>query len=198
MMDTGFVIVVSGLPRSGTSMMMRMLEAGGLPVLTDGIRKPNEDNPFGFYEFESAKRLKDEPSWLASETGKAVKVIYALLYYLYERQSYKVILMERNVEEVLAFQRRMLQRLGRDEGDLGRAPVQAVVAAFQSEIDNVQQWMRGQPNITSLTVNYRDVLASPRAVALAIRDFIGIDLDTGAMSTVVDASLYRQRIPLRS
>ena len=104
------IIIVSGLPRSGTSMMMRMLEAGGIPPLIDNLRRPNEDNPGGYYEFEPVKRTKQDPSWLTTAGGKVVKMVYRLLYDLPTGYEYRVIMMRRTLEEVLASQEAMLKR----------------------------------------------------------------------------------------
>ena len=115
--DNKFITIVSGLPRSGTSMMMRMLEAGGMPVITDNLRTADDDNPRGYFEFEPAKKTKDDPSWLNAAEGKAVKMIYKLLYDLPDRLEYRVLIMRRNMQEVLTSQRKMLDRMGilRDE-----------------------------------------------------------------------------------
>jgi hypothetical protein len=174
-------------------MMMRILQAGGLPVLTDDIRKPDEDNPHGYYEFEPAKRLKEDSSWLVNATGKAVKIIYALLYHLEQSQRYKIILMERDLEEVLASQRAMLNRLGRDGGALGRVSTTEAAAAFRREMDRVEIWLRRQQNIDLLKMHYREVLSKPREKVLELQRFLDSDLDLRAMESVVDWSLYRRR-----
>jgi hypothetical protein len=107
------IVVVSGLPRSGTSMMMKMLEAGGIPVLTDYEREADEDNPKGYFEFERVKNLKDgDDAWLPQAKGKVVKVIAALLTDLPSSYEYEVIFMRRAMPEILASQRQMLIRRG--------------------------------------------------------------------------------------
>src|SRR5882724_6754601 len=108
--DRDFITVVSGLPRSGTSMMMRMLEGGGLPVMADGIRTADDDNPRGYYEFEPVKRLNRETSWLPAAYSKAIKIIYIHLYNLPSEHRYKVLFLERSLDEVIASQRAMLER----------------------------------------------------------------------------------------
>src|SRR5687767_1046860 len=110
------ITVVSGLPRSGTSMMMRMLEAGGIPVLIDNVRQPDEDNPAGYYEFEQVKQVRDNTQWLPSARGKTVKMVYRLLYDLPSQFDYRVIFMRRNLDEVLASQQKMLERKGKAGG----------------------------------------------------------------------------------
>src|SRR5687768_8758894 len=109
------IVVVSGLPRSGTSMAMKMLEAGGLSVVTDGLRTPDEDNPKGYYEDERVKRLHKEPdkTWLHEARGKVVKIISFLLKSLPPDHNYKVVLMQRNLREIVASQNKMLARLGK-------------------------------------------------------------------------------------
>ena len=91
--ETESVTVVSGLPRSGTSMMMRILEAGGMDVLTDQIRTADVDNPRGYYEFEPVKKTKDDPSWIPEAAGKAVKMVYQLLYDLPDGFHYQILMM---------------------------------------------------------------------------------------------------------
>src|SRR2546428_1479705 len=112
MKEQQFITIVSGLPRSGTSMMMRMLDAGGLPVLVDNIRKADDDNPYGYYEFEPVKRLSSDSSWLREARGKAFKMVYALLYELPKDYDYRVIVMQRKMDEIIASQRAMLCRQG--------------------------------------------------------------------------------------
>src|SRR5208282_6104712 len=105
--DRDFVVIVTGLPRSGTSLLMQMLCAGGLPVLTDGVRKADEDNPYGFYELEAVKRTKSDASWLSGATGRVVKMVYRLLYDLPPNRHYRVVFVRRRMEEILASQRTM-------------------------------------------------------------------------------------------
>ena len=108
------ITIVSGLPRSGTSLMMQMLDSGGMEVVTDNIRPPDEDNPKGYYEFEKAKKIKEDPSWLKDMRGKAFKIVSMLLYDLPADEKYKVIFMKRNMDEILSSQNKMLERLGQN------------------------------------------------------------------------------------
>ena len=104
------ITIVSGLPRSGTSMMMRMLEAGGMEVVTDNIRKANGDNPHGYFEFEKVKKIKEDSSWLDETFGKVFKMVSMLLYELPSDKNYKIIFMKRNMKEIMASQRIMLKK----------------------------------------------------------------------------------------
>src|SRR3990167_393038 len=98
------IVIVSGLPRSGTSLMMQMLRAGGMSLLIDDQRPADADNPHGYWEYEPVKRLQHDNSWLPQAEGKAVKVVSALLQYLPPRHTYKIIVMHRPMQEVLASQ----------------------------------------------------------------------------------------------
>ncbi|MGC9357542.1 MAG: sulfotransferase [Anaerolineae bacterium] len=185
------VIVVSGLPRSGTSMMMKMLEAGGVEILTDHIREANIDNPKGYYEFERVKKLPDgDTEWLGEACGKAVKVISALLLHLPGDYNYKVLFMRRHMEEILASQRKMLIRRGEptDRVDDG-----AMAQMFEKHLGKVYAWMDEQPHVEYVDVDYNEVLADPRSVIAQVDRFLDVDLDTAVMAAVVDPSLYRQR-----
>lgn len=185
------VVVVSGLPRSGTSMMMKMLEAGGLPVLIDGLRSADSDNPEGYYEFERVKALdKGDTAWLADARGQAVKVISALLEFLPADQSYRVIFMHRQIEEVLRSQRKMLEHRGEATDAIGDAEIAAL---FAKHVDKVQGWLRQQPNFRVLDVNYNALLADPLPHVHTVNQFLGSGLDEQRMAEIVNPDLYRNR-----
>jgi len=186
------VLIVSGLPRSGTSMMMRMLEFGGLPVLIDEIRTPNEDNPNGYYEFEAVKQTRQDASWLGNAAGKVVKMVYRLLYDLPRGYDYKVIFMRRNTDEVLASQKKMLERNG-DAGinDISSAQISAL---FRRQLKEFKEWIEGQSNFSILEVDYNRTLEEPEAELERLNAFLGGRLDTRAMVEVVDQTLYRNRV----
>lgn len=184
------IIVVSGLPRSGTSMMMRILSAGGVPVMTDGIRQADEDNPVGYFEFERAKKVGEDASFLDEAGGKAVKLVYRLLYDLPDRHSYRVVFMKRELAEVVASQNIMLERRG--EGDKRIDDVK-VIQMFQKELDKVECWLEAQANFATVFVDYNQVIQEPRREVAPVNDFLGGMLDIEAMTGVVDPSLYRNR-----
>lgn len=190
MADPRFITVVSGLPRSGTSMMMRMLEAGGLPVLADHERSADADNPRGYYEFEPVKALSDDNSWLKEAQGRVVKVIYKLVYDLPPSHRYRVIFLERNLAEVLASQETMLARMGRGAGSLER---DELMPLFEREIIDFRSWAKTQEHLDICYLNYSGVIAEPRATAHRIAGFLNLDLDVDAMAAAVDPALYRQR-----
>lgn len=187
------VVVVSGLPRSGTSMMMRMLEAGGIPPLTDGEREANVDNPKGYYEFERVKKLdKGDTGWLPEAHGKAVKVISALLKHLPDDHTYKVLFMRRKLPEVLASQKKMLVRRGKDPDE---ASDEELTALFEKHLEHIEAWARAKPNVELLHVWYNEVLEAPEGPVDEVVRFLDRALDRDAMLAVVDPSLYRNRAP---
>lgn len=184
------VIIVSGLPRSGTSMMMKMLEAGGIEPLTDNLRTPDDDNPKGYYEFERVKQLAKDKEWLPEARGKAVKVISALLTHLPAGYRYKIIFMQRNMEEVLASQQKMLRRRGKTGEDI---PDAVMAAKFQKHLKEVSHWLENQSNIDLLYVKYNEVIDNPESLIAGINNFLSNTLEIEKMVNIVDRSLYRQR-----
>jgi len=171
-------------------MMMQMLEAGGVPVLTDNIRQADADNPRGYYEYEPVKQLSRDSSWLASADGKATKLVYLLLYDLPKSHNYRVILMERNLEEVIASQEAMLQRQGKQAGSLSGPQVMQL---FRRHLQELGDWLPRQDNFKVLRVSYNDIVKDPGTAVQEIDQFLGGGLDTTAMRDVLDISLYRQR-----
>ncbi|MEC8796507.1 MAG: sulfotransferase family protein, partial [Pseudomonadota bacterium] len=185
-----FVTIVSGLPRSGTSMMMRMLEAGGISPVVDGERKANADNPMGYYEFEPVKALKEDSSWVADSTGQAVKVIYKLVYDLPNNVPYRIVFMQRDIEEVLSSQEKMMRRDGLDPDTIGR---DLLYNLFQTDVMDFRRWAEVQGNIQIMYADYRRMVDEPEEMSRHIAEFLGQDLDIPAMASVVDPDLYRNR-----
>jgi hypothetical protein len=185
-----FVTIISGVPRSGTSMMMQMLEAGGMPVLTDNERSADEDNRKGYYELEAVKRTTKDASWLTEAPGRAVKVIYMLLYDLPADYRYRVLFVHRRLEEVLASQQEMLKRRGEKGADL---PPERMKAIFERQLEKVHDWLSEQQHFELLSLNYHDVLADPQQHAGTIAEFLGAGLNVESMANAVDRKLYRQK-----
>lgn len=182
--------IVSGLPRSGTSMMMRMLDTGGLPVMIDRIREADEDNPNGYYEFEAVKQTKEDPGWLEESDGKVVKMVYRLLYDLPENRTYNVLFMARDLDEVLASQRVMLERSGAGSDEITDDQMRMM---FQSEIDRFNKWIAERPAFRMIRVDYNALMADPATELAKVNEFLGGRLDVPAMTATVDKSLYRNR-----
>jgi hypothetical protein len=171
-------------------MMMKMLEAGGLPVLTDNLRTADEDNPKGYYEFERVKQIKTDKVWLPEAQGKVVKMISELLQYLPPDHQYRVIFMRRKLEETLASQKQMLQRRGEPVDTISE---EKMAALFRKHLLKLEGWLASQPNFKILDVHYSEVMSDPHAQAVRINDFLGNTLDAERMVQVVDRDLYRQR-----
>ena len=171
-------------------MMMKMLAQGGVPIVMDGQREADEDNPNGYFEIELSKKLKDgEIRWVYEAQGKAVKVISYLLEYLPGDLTYDIIFMEREIHEVLASQKKMLARRG--EGS--SISDEEMEAQFRDHLKAVKYWSARQPNMRLLFLKYNEVIATPDVIAKQIAEFIGQPLDIAAMSNVPSASLYRNR-----
>jgi hypothetical protein len=184
------IVVVSGLPRSGTSMVMKMLEAGGLSLVTDGVRSADEDNPKGYYEDERVKNLRvdQDRTWLRQCRGRAVKVISYLLKTLPADNNYKVLFMERSLKEIVASQSKMLGR----RGETSDTPEEHVMELLRQDLDAARFFLR-RAHFDLLELQYKEVLEHPREQARRIAAFLGRPLDVEAMARVVDAALYRNR-----
>jgi len=183
------IIIVSGLPRSGTSMMMQMLEAAGIEIVSDHIRKSDEDNPRGYYELEEVKNINNT-SWIDNCHGKAVKVISALLQNLPSTKNYKIIFMERDLSEILASQKVMLQRLKKKGADISD---DEMILKFKQHLEQIKKWLLNKENMDVLYVNFRDVIDRTDEVARKVINFLGTDADITNMVRVVDRKLYRQK-----
>ena len=183
-------MVVSGLPRSGTSMAMKMLEAGGLSVVTDGLRTADEDNPKGYYEDERVKDLYQpgDKAWLRDSRGKVIKIISFLLKSLPDDNNYKVLFMHRNLREIVASQNKMLAR----RGEKNDTPDDRAVALLEEQVRDARFFLR-RPQFEVLELNYRETLDSPRPLAIRMAEFVDEPLDVEKMTQVVDVQLYRNR-----
>lgn len=184
------ITIVSGLPRSGTSLMMQMLVAGGMSPLSDGERKADTDNPRGYLEWERIKQLPNDPGCIAEAEGKVVKVISRLLLSLPAGHEYRIIFMQRPMTEVLASQDEMLRRRGSYKEGTNPA---IIAAAFEKHLREVDAWFAGKSYVRVLRVAYHDVLQTAEEVCRTIADFLEGPLNTKAMLEQVDASLYRNR-----
>jgi hypothetical protein len=184
------ITIVSGLPRSGTSLMMRALEAAGKPLLIDGLRRPDEDNPRGYYEFERVKQIADDHAWLDQAHGKAVKLIAQLLFHLPRGPRYKVVFMRRALHEVLASQKVMLQRRGQADSVPDDEEIRRVLIRHLLQVEDR---LRLRPDLETLFVSFNRMLDDPLRQTERISRFLGGGLSASAMAETVDPALYRQR-----
>ena len=189
-------VIVSGLPRSGTSLMMQMLSAGGLPAMTDGERVADDDNPEGYFEWEAIKQIQKRPELLDEEglDGKAIKVISMLLTSLPSKHDYRVVFMMRPVAEIAASQAKMIERLGTDGASLGVEQLQAQLTRHR---DQTVRWLRSAKNVQTLPLDYTELVKDPRTMSDRVVQFLGEDLlpDCELMTRAVRPELYRQRQP---
>lgn len=190
-MDRKIITIVSGLPRSGTSMMMKMLEAGGLRILTDNIRTADEDNPKGYYEFEAVKQLDKNKEWLPQAQGKVIKIISQLLKELPPEFEFKVVFMRRSMAEILASQKQMLIRRGEPTDAVND---ETMADLFEKHLRQVEAWLEEQSNFDVLYVHYHEALERPGEIADQINAFLGGGLNVEKMKSIIDKSLHRQRV----
>ncbi|MDP3970491.1 MAG: sulfotransferase domain-containing protein [bacterium] len=189
MTEKNDIIIVSGLPRSGTSMMMKMLEAGGIPVLIDEIRQADVDNPKGYYEFERVKKLPEDTGWLPDAEGKVVKMVSMLLQELPKDRRYKVVFMRRRMEEILVSQKKMLERTKKDvvvDDD-------EMATLFDGLLTQTLAWLNEQDHLDVVFAWYHEILENPKPTVNRLNDFFENKLDTKAMINVIDEDLYRNK-----
>ncbi len=189
-MSDASIVVVSGLPRSGTSLVMSMLEAGGIPVLVDDHRPADASNPRGYYELEAVKATARDDAWVDRAPGRAVKVIHALLPKLPPRHRYDVLMIERDLGEVAASQRAMLERT---EGERDVEGDARLIDAMRRQLDDARHWLAAQPNVRWQPIPHRRLLRDPRVAATEIARFVDRALDVEAMAARVDPELHRSR-----
>jgi hypothetical protein len=182
-----YITIVSGIPRSGTSLMMQMLAAGGRELLIDDCRQPDENNPRGYLEFEPVKNFRQDASWLPQARGKVVKIISQFLFDLPATETYRLVLMQRDISEVLASQEAMMaggDRRASAQGDLR--------SAFLAHLRKLDSWLAERENISTLRIGYAAIVAAPLELANQVNHFLGGDLNPFAMAEAIDPSLYRQ------
>ncbi len=186
------IVIVSGLPRSGTSMMMKMLTAAGLEIVTDNVRTADEDNPKGYFEYERVKELDKgtDKGWLREHRGKVLKIISFLLRDLPDECFYRVIFMRRDLEEVIASQNKMLDRRGEPRDEAGD---KKMIKLYGNHLRKVELILGGRPNFELLDVGYRQVIDEPREQAVRVAKFLGLKIEPDEMASAVDRSLYRNR-----
>lgn len=181
------IVIVSGLPRSGTSMMMQMIDAGGVDIVSDGNRKADESNPKGYYEDDRIKKLKQDNSWVGEAEGKGMKVIAQLLRSLPKEYNYKVIFMRRDMSEILRSQQVML---GKNPNDFPMA----IANSFQKELEFIKSWEKTEAGVSIEYVNYRETIDNPMKTAEQVNTFLGGELDIEKMAQAIDPTLYRNKV----
>ena len=185
------IVIVSGLPRSGTSMMMRMLDGGGLPIMTDQLRTADVDNPKGYYEYERVKDLERETdkSYVKAGRGKALKVISWLLKDLPDDNRYRIVFMRRDLSEVIASQNKMLKH----RGEVDNSDDKMMIDAYMNHLASVRILSRKRDNFEMLEVRYDQAVADAAAAAKTVNAFLGGKLDEEKMREAVDKELYRNK-----
>ncbi len=173
-------------------MAMKMLAAGGMPILTDGVREADESNPRGYYELEAVKELhtQQDTAWLDAAKGKAVKVVSFLLTWLPETYNYRVVFMQRDLREVIASETTMLHKRGQHAAT---STEEQTIAVYQQHLQKVERFLASRSCFSTLKLNYRDALDRPEDAARRLREFVGRPLNVEEMARVADPTLYRNR-----
>lgn len=184
------IFLVSGLPRSGTSMMMKMLEAGGIEIVTDHLRQADDDNPKGYYELEKVKHLQNDARWMHYMRGKALKVVSSLLFYVPLSLPYKIIFMRRDIGEILASQKKMLDSRGEESNTITDDVLRQ---KYATHLEKIREWIEARRNVECVYLEYAEILKDPLGGARAVQEFLGQPLQLEAMAAVVDPDLYRNR-----
>ncbi len=187
-MNRHYVTVVSGLPRSGTSLLMQMLAAGGLEPFTDSERPADEDNPRGYYEHAAVKRLANDNEWLSAAVGKAIKIVAPLLRHVPADVPCRVVFVDRDLDEVLSSQATMLARRGQQGSSL---PTERLRRVYETQLSAIHAMLAKRSGTDVLRIRYAEVVKDPSAAALRLAEFLGSGLDVNSMAAAVDASLYR-------
>lgn len=184
------ITIVSGLPRSGTSLMMQILERAGMEILSDGLRKADDNNLRGYYEYEKVKTLIKDNSWLGEAEGKVVKVISGLLAFLPDSYEYKIIFMQRDIDEILCSQAKMLERLGIPQ----KADPKSLKMTFEKQLVMSIKMISQQTNMEFIEISYRKLVLDPESEIKKINEFFGNGLSDTKMCEAIDKTLYRERI----
>lgn len=180
------IIIVSGLPRSGTSMMMQMLSSGGLETLTDDVRLQDINNPKGYFEYEKVKSLAQDASWLHVAQGKVVKIIAQLIPFLPNEFNYKIIMMHRDINEILVSQQKMLGK------DTTIIPF-ALGDIFTKQLQQTELFISNQPTMEAISIQYKEAINSPIEQVNKIASFLNRDLNLNEMMASIDKNLYRNK-----
>jgi hypothetical protein len=174
-------------------MTMRMLDQGGLPVFTDGVREADHSNPGGYYELERVKELDKggTPLWLGDARGKAVKIISLLLTHLPESYDYQVVFVRRDLDEIIASQNKMLDARGEAQG----AEDSRLKALYVEHLAQVERFLSRRSCFSTLMLEYSNLVGNPAQEAARLNTFLGGRLDATKMAAVADRALYRNRAP---
>jgi sulfotransferase family protein len=185
------IIVVTGLPRSGTSLMMQILQSIGIEPFTDNQRLPNGSNPKGYFEHELVKTIEHDSSWIEDVKGKAIKIVSPLLIYLPSNYKYKIFFMDRNYDEIIQSQERMIA-----ESNISNSGIEPEILKqiFIKDLEHACNWIREQPNCESLEISHSKLLKNPKSEIDKICDFLELIVDLDNAIKVIDKKLYRAKL----
>ena len=183
------IIVVSGLPRSGTSLMMQILQKAGIPLLTDEKRRADVNNPRGYFEYQPVKKLKEDNSWLHRARGKALKIVSPLLVYLPDAFHYQIIFMQRSLDEIIASQNKMLNSRA-----IPPTPSQRLRNYLANHLLQINTYLSNKKNISVLKIDFKTLIDQPETELAKLSEFLGHPFNHETIKSVIQRDLYRTRI----
>ena len=179
------ILIITGLPRSGTSLMMQIIEKTEIPVFSDGKREKDINNPEGYFELEAVKGIVKDNSFLENAKGKALKIVAPLPIFLDKKLNYKVVFMRRNMDEILRSQEVMLQKDQLSERDKFRG-------IYELHLSKTYRFFEDN-SIPYIDVNYNELMKNPEVEIQKLVEFCAIQTDAKKLIEVVRPELYRNR-----
>lgn len=190
-MDKNDIIVVTGLPRSGTSLVMQILQSMGIDLFTDNKRSPDQSNPRGYFEHELVKTIEYDTSWIKKVEGKAIKIVSPLLVYLPNNYNYKIIFMDRVLDEIVQSQEKMLLVNGVPNPQIEPEVIKQI---FIKDLKQAWSWIRELSHSESLEISHSKLLKKPESELEKVNGFLNIKVDLENTLKVIDKKLYRSMI----
>jgi len=190
-MDTNDIIVVTGLPRSGTSLMMQILQSMGIKLFIDKHRAPDQSNPKGYFEHELVKTIERNNFWIKDAKGKAIKIVSPLLMYLPVNINYKIIFMNRLLDEIIQSQERMLSERGKENNTINSEVLKQI---FIKDLNLSRKWIAKQSQSKYLEISHSKLLENPKPELEKIKTFLDIPIDLRSTIKVIDKKLYQAKV----
>jgi hypothetical protein len=179
------IIIVTGLPRSGTSLMMQIFDKSNISVLTDGKREKDISNPEGYYELEAVKGIVKDNSFLKDASGKVVKIVAPLTIFIDKSLKYKAVFMRRDMDEILRSQEKMLLKDQTSEREKFRT-------IYEFHLKKTYKFFQ-ENKIPYLDIQYKELVNEPDTVLKSLIEFCGLSSSVEDLASVVKPELYRNR-----
>lgn len=179
------ITLITGIPRSGTSLMMQLFKAANVDIATDAIRTEDDNNPKGYYELEAVKGIVKNNAFLKDLDGKTIKIVAPLVTFIDLSLEYRVVFMIRDLDEVVQSQEKMV---GKDQQD----QKEKFKTMYAMHIEKSRQFLNSH-NIPFIEIQHRELLQNPELSLKRLIDFCGWETPLEELKSVIDHSLYRNR-----